>query len=95
VRWNYHWRASPAVEQLEKTVEQLRADNVRLRHELQTKQTQLGGLKLALQQRHETIDALNGKLEQARDQNRRLEQECKHLAGMIRIMPQLDAAMGS
>ena len=87
MRWNYHWRASPAVEQLEKTVEQLRADNVRLRHELQTKQTQVGGLKLVLQQRHETIDALNGKLEAARAQNRRLDEEAERLAEMVRLSP--------
>jgi len=87
VRWNYHWRASPAVEQLEKTVEQLRADNVRLRHELQTKQTQVGGLKLALHQRHETIDALNGKLEAARAQCRRLDEEAEWYAAMMQRGP--------
>ena len=90
MRWNYHWRASPAVEQLEKTVEQLRADNVRLRHELQTKQTQVGGLKLALHQRHETIDALNGKLEAARAQCRRLDEEAEWYASMMQRGPLRD-----
>ena len=75
MRWNYHWRASPAVEQLELTVTELRADNVRLRHELRTKQTQVGGLKLALHQRHETIDALRGRIEQLQERNQRLEEE--------------------
>jgi hypothetical protein len=46
-----------------------------------------------LHQRTEHIDELTGKLEQARTVNQRLEQECEHLADMIRIMPQLDPAM--
>jgi len=83
--WNYHWRTSPAVSVLEQTIDQLRMDNVRLRHELRTKQTQLGGLKLALQQRHETIDALNGKLEAARAQCRRLDAGAERLAEMVRL----------
>jgi len=87
VRWNYHWRASPAVEQLEKTVEQLRADNVRLRHELQTKQTQVGGLKLALQQRNERIDQLQGQVEAARAQCRRLDEEAEWYASMMQRGP--------
>jgi chromosome segregation ATPase len=85
--WNYHWRTSPAVGKLEQTINQLRMDNVRLRHELQTKQTQLGGLKLALQQRHETIDALNGKLEAARAQCRRLDEEAESYVAMIQRGP--------
>jgi hypothetical protein len=36
---------------------------------------------------------LRGKLEQSREQIRRLDQECEHYADMIRIMPQLDAAL--
>ena len=87
MRWNYHWRASPAVEQLEKTVEQLRADNVRLRREVETKQTQVGGLELALHQRHETIDALNAKLEHARTVNLRLDQECERLVEIMQLSP--------
>jgi hypothetical protein len=46
-----------------------------------------------LHQRSETIDALHGQLEQSREQIRRLDLECEHLADMIRIMPQLDPAM--
>jgi chromosome segregation ATPase len=87
VNWTYHWRTHPGVEQLEQTVEQLRMDNIRLRHELQAKQTQLGGLKLALQQRHETIDALNSKLEQARAQCRRLDEEAESYAAMVQRGP--------
>jgi len=85
--WNYHWRTSPAVSVLEQTIDQLRMDNVRLRHELQTKQTQVGGLKLALHQRHQTIDALNGKLEAARAQCRRLDEEAEWYASMMQRGP--------
>jgi chromosome segregation ATPase len=87
VRWNYHWRTAPAVEQLELTVTELRADNVRLRHELQTKQTQLGGLKLALHQRHETIDALRGRIEQLQERNRQLDEETEWYAQMVAVAP--------
>ena len=83
MRWNYHWRASPAVEQLEKTVEQLRADNVRLRRDLTNKAGYAAKLELVLHQRLETIDALNAKLEQARTMNQRLDQECEHYYRML------------
>jgi predicted nucleic acid-binding Zn-ribbon protein len=70
-----------------------RSEIVRLRDQLRTKQTALGGLEMLVKQRLETIDRLNHKLEQARAANQRLEQECGYLADMIRIMPQLDPAM--
>ena len=88
--WNYHWRTSPAVSVLEQTIDRLRMDNVRLRHELQTKQTQVGGLKLALHQRHETIDALNGKLEAARALCRKLDEEAECYAAMVQRGPLRD-----
>jgi hypothetical protein len=50
-------------------------------------------LEYLLHQRSETIDELTGKLEQSREQVRRLDQECEHLADMIRIMPQLEAML--
>ena len=65
----------------------LRSEIVKLRHELRTKQTQVGGLELALHQRHETIDALNGKLEAARAQCRRLDEEAEWYASMMQRGP--------
>jgi hypothetical protein len=62
-------------------------DNIRLRRELETNQTQVGGLKLALQQRHETIDALNGQLEAVRAQCRRLDEEAECYAAMLQRGP--------
>jgi hypothetical protein len=48
----------------------LRSEIVKLRSELRTKQTQLGGLELALVQRLETIDTLRGRIEQLQERNR-------------------------
>jgi hypothetical protein len=72
---------------LEQTVEQLRADNVRLRRDLTNKAGYAAKLELALKQRHETIDALNGKLEAARAQCRRLDEEAECYAAMIQRGP--------
>ena len=46
-------------------------------------------LEYLVQQRSERIDELTGKLEQSREQIRRLDEECEHLADMVRLMPQL------
>ena len=64
-----------------------------LRREIENKQGAMGRLELLLQERMERVDELNGKLDQLREQNRRLDKENDHLADMIRIMPQLDPAM--
>ena len=69
--------------ELERTNNQLRIELIQLRHELQTKQTALGGLELALRERCEHIDTLNARLEQSREQVRRLDQECEHYFRML------------
>jgi predicted RNase H-like nuclease (RuvC/YqgF family) len=83
--WNYHWRASPAVEQLERHIDELRTTVVRLRHEVETKQSHLGRLKILVQQRSNTIDDLRGKLEQSQQQIRQLNEEADHLATLVRM----------
>jgi hypothetical protein len=75
--WNYHWRSHPSAAQLEQAIDQLRMANIQLRRQLTTKTNLANGLKLALQQRHETIDALNGKLDE--------EAEC--YAAMVQRAP--------
>jgi hypothetical protein len=80
---SYRWRAHPGAAALEHTVDQLRSENIRLRDQLRAKQTALGGLELALQARHETIDALNARLEQSRAQCRRLDEECENYFKML------------
>lgn len=76
------WKPRYATTQLEKENGALRTD-VRLRCELQTKQTQVGGLKLALHQRTETIDALRGTIDQLRARNKQLDAEAEHCAALL------------
>ena len=49
-------------------------------------------LEFLVQQRSQRIDELNGKLEQSREQIRRLDQECEHLVQVVRFTPAVDAA---
>ena len=77
-----NWKPRPLSE-LEQAIDRLRVENIKLRREVETKQTQVGGLELALQQRHETIDALNARLEQSREQCRRLDEECENYFRML------------
>jgi chromosome segregation ATPase len=87
MNWHYHWRTHPAVNKLEQTIDQLRMDNIGLRHQLQTNQAQVGGLKLALHQRLETIDELRARIDQLRAANQRLDAEAERLAEMVRLSP--------
>ena len=61
--------------------------------QLEDKQSYARKLEYLLRERCERIDALNSRLAQVREQNRRLDQENEHWAEMIRFAPQLDAAM--
>jgi chromosome segregation ATPase len=85
----------PTREQLQliKENDSLRTAIVVLRREIENKQGAVGRLETLLQERLHKIDELNGRLEQSREQVRRLDQECEHLADMIRIMPQLEAML--
>jgi hypothetical protein len=49
----------------------LRSELIKLRHDLQTKQTALGGLQLALHQRSEHIDQLNSTIDRLRAANQK------------------------
>jgi hypothetical protein len=64
-----------------------------LRTELRHKQDFVGRLEYLLHQRTEMIDALHGRIDQLRTVNQRLEQECEHLADIIRLAPPLDTVM--
>ena len=81
--------------QLQRECEVLQLKLLRTNAELRTKQIYCQRLEFLLHQRSERIDELNGKLEQSREQIRRLDQECEHLADMIRIMPQLEAMLST
>ena len=83
--WNYRWRSHPAVERSEQDINELRADNVRLRREVKTKQSHLRRLKILVQQRSDVIDDLRGKLEQLQARNRQLDEEAERYAEMVRF----------
>jgi len=68
---------------LQKENDGLRTEIVKLRHELTNKQGYAERLEVLLRERLERIDDLNGKLEQAREQNKRLKAEAEHLAAIV------------
>jgi len=76
-----------------KEITTLQLKLLRTNAELKLKQTYASRLEVLLRSRAEKIDALTGVIDQLRSANQRLEEECEHLADMIRIMPQLDPAM--
>jgi polyhydroxyalkanoate synthesis regulator phasin len=78
---SWRWKLSPE----EQIVNQLRAANVQLRRQLTTKTNLANGLQLALHQRHETIDALRGRIDALRKQNKQLDAENDRLAEMVRL----------
>ena len=77
MKWNYHWRATPAVEPLERHIDELQTTVIRLRREVENKQGHLGRLKILVQQRSNTIDDLRG--------IRQLNEEADHLAALVRM----------
>ena len=68
---------------LQKENDGLRTEIVKLRHELTNKQGYAERLEVLLHERMERIDDLNGKLEQAREHNKRLKAEAEHLAAIV------------
>jgi len=80
---HYRWRSHPGAAQLEQAIDQLRAANIQLRRQLTTKTNLANGLKLALAERMQRVDDLNAKLEQARVQNRKLDEENDHLVESV------------
>ena len=63
----------------------LRSEIVRLRHDLANKQGHVGRLEVLMRERSERIDELNGKIDQLREQNKRLDAENEHLLEMVRL----------
>jgi hypothetical protein len=76
-------KPTPAELQLRRENDGLRTTVVCLRSELRHKQDFVGRLEYLLHQRTETIDALRGKLEHVRAQNRRLDEEAEHYYQML------------
>jgi hypothetical protein len=86
------WKPKPVTD-LQRQLDATQLKLLRANAELRTKQIYCERLEHLLHQRCEMIDALHGRIDQLRDQNKKLEIEAEHLADMIRIMPQLDPAM--
>jgi hypothetical protein len=77
------WRSRPDAAKLERNIEELRMAVIRLKHDLTQKSGYAATLELVLRQRTETIDQLNARLEQSREQCRRLDQECENYFRML------------
>jgi hypothetical protein len=77
-------------------VHQLRIELIKLRHELTNKNQTIGRLKFLCRERMTRIDDLNGKVEQSRQQIRRLDLQNQILIEMIcRLASSItDAAKG-
>jgi hypothetical protein len=73
-----------ALEPIERELDQLRTEVVRLKHDLEGKAQFLDRLQFLLRRRTETIDDLTGKLEAARAANQKLDAECEHLAQLAK-----------
>jgi len=58
-----------------------------LNTELKHKQDFVGRLEFLIHQRNEMIDALHGRIDQLREQNKRLDVENEHLCEMVRLSP--------
>jgi hypothetical protein len=75
--------------QLDATQLKLLRANAELEHKTQCVQR----LEILVAERNACIDALHGRIERLREQNRRLDEEADRLAEMIRFAPLVDAAM--
>ena len=78
---------------LERENDRLRTTICCLRREIENKQGAVGRLELLLHERLTKIDELNAKLNQSREQVRRLGLENEILTAMIAAPPQVDGAM--
>jgi septation ring formation regulator EzrA len=77
-----HRKPKPAIA-LEREKHELQMWLLKVNAELRLKTIYCEKLEYLLHQRHERIDQLFAQLERAYTVNRRLEQECEHLAGLV------------
>jgi predicted nuclease with TOPRIM domain len=85
------WERRPNIDAvaLKRKNDELASQLLRVREELRNKQTYTAGLEILLHERLGKIDELNGKIDQLREQVRKLDQENDRLVEMIRFAPQL------
>jgi hypothetical protein len=89
--WPAHAKLDTA--KLQREVETLSLPLLKANAELRMKTIYASRLEVLVQERCAVIDALRGRIDQLRDQNRKLESEAEHYADMVRLLPQLVAAM--
>ena len=82
VRFRGYWKLRKAGE-VARECETLKTRLALLHTELENKQHAVGRLELLIRQRNETIDNLNDKLAQSREQCRRLDEEADRLANLF------------
>jgi len=80
-------KPTPNEPHLIKENDSLKTTIVCLRRDLTDKEGHVGRLEFLLHEWMERVDELNAKIEQLRDQNRRLDQENEHLVEMVRLPP--------
>jgi hypothetical protein len=78
---------------LRREVEVLAIKLLKANAELRMKTIYASRLEVLVQERCAMIDALHSRIDQLRDQNKKLESEAEHYADMLRIMPQLDGML--
>jgi hypothetical protein len=77
------WKPRPT-SPLERENNKLKTTICCLQRELTDKEGHVSRLRFLLSERLRRIDDLNGKLEQARAQIRKLDGECEHLAELVK-----------
>jgi hypothetical protein len=77
--------ARPPVSDLQRQLNATRLKLLRANDELRTKQIYCERLEHLLHQRTEMVDALHGRIDQLREQNRKLDAEAERLAEMVRL----------
>jgi chromosome segregation ATPase len=83
--FNYHWRSAPPIERLERDLDALRTTVIQLRHDLTSKANYAAKLEVLLRSRTARMDDLRSKIDQLREQNRRLDAEAERLVQIIRL----------
>ena len=86
-------RSSSHELQLQRRCETLSIKLLKANAELRMKTIYASRLEVLVQERCAMIDALHGRIDQLRDQNKKLEIEAEHYADTMRIMPQLEAML--
>jgi hypothetical protein len=83
------WPRRPSLDalKLQRENDGLKTTIVCLRSELRHQQDFVGRLEYLLHQRTEMIDALHGRIDQLREQNKRLDAEAERLVEMVRLPP--------